>query len=156
MCSVSLSGKLGFQDLLEVQYNTIHCWVFFGFPKTGQNFWDVSKNCKHTVKSLTLHVPGGGHIVPALQKTCSCSSLFGLRDPKFWYNSYIIVTLDVLNLRNQKCVSKKNWSMFFDAGVKNQKLKNGKMTPKTILSHAHTNKPKMAYSRDALTRDERE
>ena len=76
---------------------------------------------------------GGGHIVPALQKTCSCSSLFGLRDPKFWYNSYIIVTLDVLNLWNQKCVSKKNWSMFFDAGVKNQKFKNGKMTPKTIL-----------------------
>ena len=38
---------------------------------------------------------GGGHIVPALQKTGSHSSLFGLRDPKFWYNSYIIVTLDV-------------------------------------------------------------
>ena len=37
-----------------------------------------------------------------------------------------------------KVCLKKNWSMFFDAGVKNQKFKNGKMTPKTILYHAHT------------------
>ena len=95
---------------------------------------------------------GGGHIVPALQKTCSCSSLFGLRDPKFWYNSYIIVTLDVLNLWNQKCVSKKNWSMFFDAGVKNQKFKNGKMTPKTILYHAHTKNKKLLFSWPCLFR----
>ena len=95
---------------------------------------------------------GGGHIVPALQKTCSCSSLFGLRDPKFWYNSYIIVTLDVLNLRNQKCVSKKSWSMFFDAGVKNQKFKNGKMTPKTILYHAHTKNKKLLFSWPCLFR----
>ena len=92
------------------------------------------------------------HIVPALQKTCSCSSLFGLRDPKFWYNSYIIVTLDVLNLWNQKCVSKKNWSMFFDAGVKNQKFKNGKMTPKTILYHAHTKNKKLLFSWPCLFR----
>ena len=95
---------------------------------------------------------GGGHIVPALQKTCSCSSLFGLRDPKFWYNSCIIVTLDVLNLWNQKCVSKKNWSMFFDAGVKNQKFKNGKMTPKTILYHAHTKNKKLLFSWPCLFR----
>ena len=76
----------------------------------------------------------------------------GLRDPKFWYNSYIIVTLDVLNLWNQKCVSKKNWSMFFDAGVKNQKFKNGKMTPKTILYHAHTKNKKLLFSWPCLFR----
>ena len=115
-----------------------------GPPQTG---YRVEPEIYHIITSkLTLHVPGGGHIVPALQKTCSCSSLFGLRDPKFWYNSYIIVTLDVLNLRNQKCVSKKNWSMFFDAGVKNQKFKNGKMTPKTILYHAHTKNKKLLFS----------
>ena len=39
---------------------------------------------RNNINLLTLHVPGGdgGHIVPALQKTCSSSSLFGPRDPK--------------------------------------------------------------------------
>ena len=46
----------------------------------------------------------------------------------------------------QKCVSEKNWSMFFDAGVKNQKFKNGKITPKTILYHAHTKNKKLLFS----------
>ena len=45
-----------------------------------------------------------------------------------------------------KVCLKKNWSMFFDAGVKNQKFKNGKMTPKTILYHAHTKNKKLLFS----------
>ena len=76
------------------------------------------------IKILNPTCSGGGHIVPALQKTCSCSSLFGLRDPKFWYNSYIIVTLDVLNLWNQKCVSKKIGACFL---MQVSKIKSSKM-----------------------------
>ena len=51
-----------------------------------------------------------------------------------------------------KVCLKKNWSMFFDAGVKNQKFKNGKMTPKTILYHAHTKNKKLLFSWPCLFR----
>ena len=51
-----------------------------------------------------------------------------------------------------KVCLKKNWSMFFDAGVKNQKFRNWKMTPKTILYHAHTKNKKLLFSWPCLFR----
>ena len=35
-----------------------------------------------------------------------------MRDPKFWYNYYFIVTMDVTNLRNLMCVPKKSGACF--------------------------------------------
>ena len=40
-----------------------------------------------------------------------------------WYNSYFIVTMDVLNPENPKGVPKKIQSIIFDAGVKNLNCK---------------------------------
>ena len=65
----------------------------------------------------------GGHQVPALQKKGSCAFLCDVRVPKFWYNSYFIVTMDVLNPENPKGVPKKIQSIIFDAGVKNLNCK---------------------------------
>ena len=61
--------------------------------------------------------------MPNLQKSGSCPFLCGLRVVKFWYNSYFIVTLNVINLKNGKGVPKKIQSIIFDTGVKNQKFK---------------------------------
>ena len=67
---------------------------------------------------------------------------------QFIYHSDIGCTK---SLEPKVCL-KKNWSMFFDAGVKNQKFKNGKMTPKTILYHAHTKNKKLLFSWPCLFR----
>ena len=53
-----------------------------------------------------------------------CSSLnIDLEGAKFWYNSYFIVTMDILNVLNPKGGPKKSWSMLFESGVINQKFK---------------------------------
>ena len=44
-------------------------------------------------------------------------------DPLFCHNSYFIVTIDILNVLKLKGVPKEIWSMFFEAGVKNQNFK---------------------------------
>ena len=71
----------------------------------------------------TLH--GGGHIVPPPRILVLGALHSDLRGSKFWYNSYLILTMDVTNFKNLKGVPKKIWSMFFEAGVKNQKFKVG-------------------------------
>ena len=71
----------------------------------------------------TLH--GGGHIVPPPRILVPGAFQSDLRGSKFWYNSYLILTMDVTNFKNLKGVPKKIWSMFFEAGVKNQKFKVG-------------------------------
>ena len=66
---------------------------------------------------------GGGHIVPT-PMISGCSSLnIDLEGAKFWYNSYFIVTMDIQKVLNLKGVSKKIWSIFLEAGVKNQNFK---------------------------------
>ena len=53
-----------------------------------------------------------------------CSSLnIDLEGAKFWYNSYFIVTMDIVNVLNPKGGPKKSWSMLFESGVINQKFK---------------------------------
>ena len=47
------------------------------------------------------------------------------RGSKFWYNSLLVLTMEVTNFENLKGVPKKIWSMFFEAGVKSQKFKVG-------------------------------
>ena len=72
---------------------------------------------------------GGGHIVPT-PMISGCSSLnIDLEGSKFWYNSYFIVTMDILNVLNPKSGLKKSWSVLFESGVINQKFK--------VLIHAH-------------------
>ena len=71
----------------------------------------------------TLH--RGGWIPPPLQFFVPGAFPSDLRGSKFWYNSCLILTMDVTNFKNLKGVPKKIWSMFFEAGVKNQKFKVG-------------------------------
>ena len=53
-----------------------------------------------------------------------CISLnIDLEEAKFWYNSYFIVTMDILNVLNPKGGQKKSWSILFELGVINQKFK---------------------------------
>ena len=49
--------------------------------------------------------------------------LSDLRASKLWYNSLLILTMDVRNFEKLKGVPKKIQSMFFEAGVKNQNFK---------------------------------
>lgn len=50
---------------------------------------------------------GGGHIVPT-PMILGCSSLNNdLEGAKFWYNSYFVVTMDILNVLNPKGCPKK-------------------------------------------------
>ena len=68
---------------------------------------------------------GGGWIPPPLQFFVAGAFPSDLRGSKLWYNSCLILTMDVTNFKNLKGVPKKIWSMFFEAGVKNQKFKVG-------------------------------
>ena len=78
----------------------------------------------------TLH--RGGWIPPPLQFLVPGAFPSDLRGSKFWYNSCLILTMDVTNFKNLKGVPKKIWSMFFEAGVKNQKFKVDILVPKNI------------------------
>ena len=66
---------------------------------------------------------GGGRFPPPPQVLGSGGFQIDPRGSKVWHNSYFIVTMEVQNLQNLKGVPKKIWSMFFEAGVKNQNLK---------------------------------
>ena len=46
-----------------------------------------------------------------------------LRGPRFWYNSYFIVTILVQNVQDLKGVPEKNCSVISEAGVKIKKFK---------------------------------
>ena len=74
--------------------------------------------------ALTLHYMGGW-IPPPLQFLVPGAFQSDLRGSKFWYNSLLVLTMQVINFENLKGVPKKIWSMFFEAGVKNQKFKVG-------------------------------
>ena len=70
--------------------------------------------------SLTLrYTGGGGHNDPPLSHLCCGAFQSDPRGSKFWYNSYFIVTMDIQKVLNLKGVSKKIWSIFLEAGVKN-------------------------------------
>ena len=61
------------------------------------------------------------------------------RGPKILFPKYcrqkcpcMVLTMEVTNFENLKGVPKKIWSMFFEAGVKNQKFKVEILIPKNI------------------------
>ena len=66
---------------------------------------------------------GGGWIPPPPRILCSGGPKIDQRATKLCHNSYLIVTIYILNVLNPKGVPKKIWSMFFEAGVKNQNFK---------------------------------
>ena len=66
---------------------------------------------------------GGGWIPPPLQLLVPGAFQSDLRGSKFWYNSLLVLTMEAINFENLKGVPKKIWSMFFEAGVKNQNFK---------------------------------
>ena len=78
---------------------------------------------------LTLLWTGGGRFPPPPQVLGSGCLYIDLRGSKVWHNSYFIMTMEVQNVQNLKGVPKKIWSMFFEAGVKNQ---NFKLEPITL------------------------
>ena len=50
------------------------------------------------------------------------------------------MTIDILNVLNLKGVPKKIWSMFFEAGVKNQNFKVDLIVPKFFMGLQGTNR----------------
>ena len=76
------------------------------------------------IYELTLHYMGGWIPTP-LQFSVPGAFQSDLRGSKFWFNSLLVLTMQVINFENLKGVPKKIWSMFFEAGVKNQKFKVG-------------------------------
>ena len=77
-----------------------------------------------TLIFLTLLYMGGGTMCPP-QILVPGAFQSDLRGSKFWYNSHLILTMDVTNFKNLKGVPKRIWSIFFEAGVKNQNFKVG-------------------------------
>ena len=77
---------------------------------------------------------GGAHSAPP-SILCSGALNIDLRGPRFWYNSYFIVTMLVQNVQDLKGVPEKNWSVISEAGVKIQKFKLQKKNFKDILNN---------------------
>ena len=80
---------------------------------------------------------GGGTIHPPLSFWTLEPSI--LRGPRFWYNSYFIVTMKVKNVQDLKCVPEKNWSVISESGVKIKKFKLQKKNLKGILNNLQSN-----------------
>ena len=62
-----------------------------------------------------------------------------LRGPKFWYNSYFVITMSVQNVQDLKGVPEKYWSVISEVGVKIQKFKLQKKNWKDILNNVKPN-----------------
>ena len=58
--------------------------------------------------SFNPTLDGGGYIVPPPSISCSGALNIDLRGPRFWYNSYFVVTMRVQNVQDLKGVSEKN------------------------------------------------
>ena len=86
------------QDAFENLMTTERNWNSFlneldqnlqhGKPKVTQCLKDISHDTQ-----LTLLWTGGGYIVPPPSILCSGALNIYLRGPRFWYNSYFIVTM---------------------------------------------------------------
>ena len=70
---------------------------------------------------------------------CSGTLNIDLRGPRFWYNSYLIVTILVQNVLDLKGVPEKNCSVIFEARVKIKKFKLQKKNLKDILTNVKSN-----------------
>ena len=88
---------------------------------------------------LTLHYMGGGRIPPPPQFLDSRTFNIDLRGPRFWYNSYFIVTILVQNVQDLKGVPEKICSVISEAGVKIKKFKLQKKILKDILNNLQSN-----------------
>ena len=102
------------------------------------NFYDKTRQQDHCVLELNLIffnpiLDGGGHPVPPPSFLCCGAFQIDFEDPILMDNSYFILTLVVLNVWNPKGVPKKIWSMFFEAGVKNENFKLGPIAPKFCM-----------------------
>ena len=87
---------------------------------------------------------GGGWFPPPPLPRFLDSGAFNidLRGPRFWYNSYFIVTMKVQNVQNLKGVPEKNYSVISETGVKIQKFKLPKKNLKDILREVIIRKKK--------------
>ena len=94
-------------------------------------------NYKIHAVNPTLH--GGGRIPPPPQFLDSRTFNIDLRGPRFWYNSYFIVTILVQNVQDLKGVPEKICSVISEAGVKIKKFKLQKNFLKDILNNLQSN-----------------
>ena len=82
---------------------------------------------------------GGGWIPPPPRFLDSGAFNIDLRGPRFWYNSYFIVTILVQNVQDLKGVPEKICSVISEAGVKIKKFKLQKKNLKDILNNLQSN-----------------
>ena len=89
-------------------FHAVYFLIFLNAKYDGNlTNWHIMMDNKLEI-TINPTLDGGGHIVPPPSILCSGALIIDLRGPRFWYNSYFIVTMWVQNVQDLKGVPEKN------------------------------------------------